>query len=103
MPGSIQLLYGLSNLMLLNNHITSLPDEIGNMPRLVSIMVGSNDLVTVPESIGNLPYLMMLSLGSNARGIWQAIMFDNLMSLFIPQAVLDIDPDWNIDIFFQGL
>ena len=47
----------LTELLLHNNQLTSVPDSILNLTNLTYLSLGSNRLTSIPESIGNLTNL----------------------------------------------
>ncbi|MFX0063139.1 MAG: leucine-rich repeat domain-containing protein [Candidatus Hermodarchaeota archaeon] len=55
----------LKNLNLAQNHLTSLPDIIGDLDTLTKLDLSSNQLQTLPESFGNLMNLEYLDLSNN--------------------------------------
>ena len=50
---------------LTGNLLTRLPDDLGQLPKLVELLVGSNDLFTLPSSLARLTALRRLHLNSN--------------------------------------
>ncbi|MEI7557485.1 MAG: hypothetical protein WCJ45_01145 [bacterium] len=56
----------MGNLYLDGNHITSLPESLGNLTSLGELNLYNNALVVLPESFGNLTSLAYLYLNSNA-------------------------------------
>ena len=52
-------------LYLYNNHLTYLPESIGNLTSLVYLYLENNQLTSLPESIGNLTSLVYLNLENN--------------------------------------
>ena len=50
---------------LTGNLLTRLPDDLGQLPKLVELLVGSNDLLTLPSSLARLTALRRLHLNSN--------------------------------------
>ncbi|MFX1534436.1 MAG: leucine-rich repeat domain-containing protein [Promethearchaeota archaeon] len=55
----------LKKLNLAQNHLTSLPDAIGNLDTLTELDLSNNQLQTLPKSFGNLMSLECLDLSNN--------------------------------------
>ncbi|MGK7898762.1 MAG: leucine-rich repeat domain-containing protein, partial [Xenococcus sp. (in: cyanobacteria)] len=58
-------LSNLTNLILSNNQLASLPESIGNLSNLTQIHLAHNRLTSLPESIGNLSDLTRINLFNN--------------------------------------
>ena len=56
---------GHSSLGLRNNHLTSLPAEIGRLTNLMTLSLGENRLTSLPAEIGRLTNLKLLDLSNN--------------------------------------
>ena len=65
LPESIGQLNRLESLSLDNNQLTSLPESIGHLSQLQFLYLDGNQLTTLPESIGQLSQLLSLSLSGN--------------------------------------
>jgi leucine-rich repeat protein SHOC2 len=65
LPESIGDLSNLTSLNLSCNQLTSLPETIGNLCSLTSLNLRANQITSLPESIGNLSNLISLDLGCN--------------------------------------
>lgn len=55
----------IEKLVLDKNHLVTLPDELGNLPRLTHMSLFGNNIQTLPASIGLLSSLQYLDLHSN--------------------------------------
>ena len=59
----------------MNNQLTSVPNEIGNLNSLIKLYLSSNQLTVFPDKIGNLTALEILNIANN-----QAINEINLLN-----------------------
>lgn len=64
-PDNISNLSALTYLNLENNQLTTLPDSIGNLSSLNEIRLSNNQLTALPDNIGNLNALTSLHLRNN--------------------------------------
>lgn len=64
-PNSIGNIVSLRILDLHNNKLNTLPESIGNLINLISLDLENNSLITLPESLVNLPKLKTLDLTNN--------------------------------------
>jgi hypothetical protein len=64
-PNSIGNIISLKILDLHNNKLNSLPESIGNLVNLISLDLDDNSLITLPESLVNLSKLKTLGLTNN--------------------------------------
>jgi len=61
----------LELLDLSNNHLSSLPDDIGRLKRLKTLFLGYNRFTHIPKILSTLPSLTMIGLKSNQISIWE--------------------------------
>ena len=61
----IQMIPNIEKVVLDNNHLVTLPSEIGQLKKLTHLSIFSNNLQTIPNTIGDLVHLQHLDLHSN--------------------------------------
>jgi leucine-rich repeat protein SHOC2 len=83
LPDSIGNLTNLVSLRLVDNNLTTLPDSIGNLTNLRELRLYQNQLKTLPDSIANLQQLTWLSLSLNRLTVFpeQITELTNLIGL----------------------
>lgn len=64
-PEFISKISHIEKLVLDKNHLVTLPDELGNLPRLNHLSVFSNNIQNIPLTIGQLSSLQYLDLHAN--------------------------------------
>ncbi len=95
LPDNIGNLSKLIELSLLNNQLITIPDSIGNLTNLNSLSLSANQITILPGSIGNLANLRWLYLGSNRLTAIPHTLgnLSNLTSLSLRDNYLNILPD----------
>ncbi|GMT19236.1 hypothetical protein PFISCL1PPCAC_10533, partial [Pristionchus fissidentatus] len=76
----------LTNLVLKDNKLTSLPEEIGLLTQLKLIDVSSNELTSLPQSMKNLENLQSLDIAKNKITTEGLFDFEGLVMLHILEA-----------------
>ena len=64
-PKEMCAIEGLTQIMIMNNKIESIPAEIGNMSELQKLDLSRNKISSIPKEIGNLSNLKTLKLNNN--------------------------------------